>query len=494
MVVLAAAVTNKNGKVLVSRQFMTMKRIRIEGLLAGFSKLVGKGKNKHTLIETDDVRYIYQPLEDLYVLLITNPQSNIMEDLDTLRLLSKLIPQYCDGTTEKDVSSHLYELVFAFDEVVSNGFKEYVTIQQVKTYTTMDSHEERIQNIILNSKMNEAKEAARTKAKALEMQKRDRMKMGASEFDMSGMRGMGSSSLETHTSHTPPAGFRDKIDVTPVQEERNEDIRTGPASNAIGMVLGGPGGGADDFVKQLGIKEAAPEVNPFEVKKAAPAAEELKDGTMLLVNVSETLNLQLGADGGVQRLEVKGGIKVTCFSPDVSRVILVTNGPLKRPFMSRMQPRLDKKKWAKGGLGLKDANKAFPTGSADALTLITWKLTSKDESLVPFTINCWPSNEGSSSVVAVEMGVSNEDIVCKHVTISIPCPSSKAPQVTSLDDGKTNFLSREKVLAWQLDEISSENDQATLEFKVPKMDPSSFFPIEVTFTSSTLYSKMKVRA
>lgn len=39
-----------------------MSRIRIEGLLAAFPKLVGSGK-QHTYVETENVRYLYQPIE-----------------------------------------------------------------------------------------------------------------------------------------------------------------------------------------------------------------------------------------------------------------------------------------------------------------------------------------------------------------------------------------------------------------------------------------------
>lgn len=71
-----------------------MSRIRIEGLLAAFPKLVGTGK-QHTYIETENVRYVYQPIESLFLLVVTNKQSNILEDLETLRLLSKLVSFMC---------------------------------------------------------------------------------------------------------------------------------------------------------------------------------------------------------------------------------------------------------------------------------------------------------------------------------------------------------------------------------------------------------------
>ena len=66
MVVLAAAILTKSGKPLLSRQFVEMSRIRIEGLLAAFPKLMGTGK-QYTYLETDTVRYVYQPIETLFL-------------------------------------------------------------------------------------------------------------------------------------------------------------------------------------------------------------------------------------------------------------------------------------------------------------------------------------------------------------------------------------------------------------------------------------------
>ena len=47
------------------------------------------------------------------------------------------VPEYCPGMEEETVSQMAFELIFAFDEVVSLGFRDNVTVAQVKQYCEM---------------------------------------------------------------------------------------------------------------------------------------------------------------------------------------------------------------------------------------------------------------------------------------------------------------------------------------------------------------------
>ena len=159
MVILSAAVTTKNGRALLSRQFVDMNRLRVEGLLAAFPKLQGTGNKQHTFVETDSVRYVYQPVESIFLLLITNKASNIVEDLETLRLLSKVVPEIAGGTSEDKVSDHAFELVFAFDEVITTGgYRETIDMRTIRQNLDMDSHEEKLANMVKKSKLDAAKD------------------------------------------------------------------------------------------------------------------------------------------------------------------------------------------------------------------------------------------------------------------------------------------------------------------------------------------------
>lgn len=178
MVVISAAIVTRS-RTLFARQYLEVSRAQIEGLLSMFAKRVGEARSDHTFIETDSVRFVYQPMESgLFLVLTTTKDSNMLENLDTLRLLSKLLQEICHAnpatsstqsaiTNEDAVLLNAFDLVFAFDEAISFGYREPVTAAQINQYVEMESHEERLHQMIQQSKENEAKETAKRKQQEL---------------------------------------------------------------------------------------------------------------------------------------------------------------------------------------------------------------------------------------------------------------------------------------------------------------------------------------
>ena len=96
--------------------------------MANFPKLIESGK-QCTHVETDEIRYVYVPIEKLTLVLITDRGSNIVEDLEVLRQLNAVVVQHCNqNIEEKTVIAKSFDLILSFDDVVSLGYRESVTM------------------------------------------------------------------------------------------------------------------------------------------------------------------------------------------------------------------------------------------------------------------------------------------------------------------------------------------------------------------------------
>lgn len=177
MVVISAALLAKS-KTLLARQFVEISRLRIEGLLSAFLRLIESGSKDHTYVETDSVRYVYLPIESLYLVLITNKHSNILEDLETLKLMQQIVQQCCESSVNEDsVLTKAFDIVSAFDEVISFGYRESVTVAQIKAYTEMESHDEKVSMILLQEKMKEERKRGQLIATRLDKERKEQQKL-----------------------------------------------------------------------------------------------------------------------------------------------------------------------------------------------------------------------------------------------------------------------------------------------------------------------------
>ncbi|XP_019435576.1 PREDICTED: coatomer subunit delta-like [Lupinus angustifolius] len=502
MVVLAASIVGKSGKVLVSRQFVDMSRIRIEGLLAAFPKLVGTGK-QHTYVETENVRYVYQPIESLYLLLVTNKQSNILEDLDTLRLLSKLVPEYSYSLDEEGISTNAFELIFAFDEVITIGHKENVNVAQVKQYCEMESHEEKLHKLVMQSKINETKDVMKRKASEIDKSKIEKNRGEKGGFGP--LQSLGSERIENSFSDLsisssgsgfgsgPAFGLNTDIDSFSNKTKGRPTSSANAPPKGLGMKLG-KSQKANQFLESL---RAEGEVILEDVKpslgQSRSAAPPLTDPITL--NVEEKLNVTLKRDGGVNNFDVQGTLALQILNQEDGHIQVQVKTGENQAVAFKTHPNMNKELFSNESiLGLKDPNRPFPTGQASdaaGVGLLKWRMQSTDETMVPLTINCWPSSSGNETYVSIEYEASSM-FDLQNVVISVPLPALReAPSVSQID-GEWRYDSRNSILEWSILLVDNSNRSGSMEFVVPQADSSAFFPISVSFMATETFSDLKV--
>jgi len=478
MVLLAASVCNKAGKAIISRQFVEMTRARIEGLLAAFPKLMGTGK-QHTFVETESVRYVYQPLEKLYVLLITTKASNILEDLETLRLFARVVPEYCKVLEETEILDQAFPLIFAFDEIVALGYRESVNLAQIRTFTEMDSHEEKVYQAVRQTQEKEAKEHMKQRARELTQQRKDAIRSGKPTK----MTGMGSSGRQDSPV----------IDTSPT--EPTKPSYTAPAKavgGGRGMKLGSKTKDVESFVDQLKSEGevVASQGSANKSSAVAKATTPVANQEPVHLKIEEKLSLSAGRDGGLQNMEIHGMalLKITDESYGKTKVYLGAGA--RKDLQMQPHPNIDKKLFAAENiLALKNMNKPFPVNQ-DA-GVLRWRFQTNDDSNMPLSINCWPNETGSGCDVNIEYELEQDDMELNDVTICIPLPSGVGAPVVNDCEGDYRHDSRHNILEWSLPLIDSNNKSGAMEFSIGG-HPDDFFPINVSFVSKKSYCNIEL--
>ena len=146
MVVLSSVICNKRGKILVARQYRPTSKLQLEEAISNFPKMI-ISEQQHTFIEDDKIRYVYLPMESLYLVLLTSKTSNIIEDIEIARLLYKVVLRVTEehgklasllplslsvGVNERGIVFCAFDLILAFDDVITiGGYRESVTLQQI---------------------------------------------------------------------------------------------------------------------------------------------------------------------------------------------------------------------------------------------------------------------------------------------------------------------------------------------------------------------------
>jgi coatomer subunit delta len=494
----------------MSRQFVEMNRLRVEGLLAAFPKLVGIAK-QHTYVETDTVRYVYQPLENnLYLLLVTTKASNIVEDLGTLRLLAKVVPDVAGGFQESAINEHAFDLIFAFDEVLTaGGYKEEATLSSIRTNLLMDSHEEKIHLALKQSKEDAAKAEMQKQAKTLQERKMTQMRqnfvsgtnsagpLGAMEgFGGGGGQSQGGGFMDQFNSDQQPQ-VHEEFNPYASLQKAPAPAPTGPKVLAKGMKLGGMGSAgkkdslmaamaAEDNLFPLAGSKGIADLG-FGASVAAPAAA---PSTPLSLALEEKITCTMNREGGVEACEVKGILTLTA-NTDVGAgaVVAVNKSQIPAAFTVATHPKVDKKMYEQKGMLTLKGGKGFPVGRG--VGILRWSYNNEDAA--PLSINCWPEEEGSGTItVNIEMELTRPDMVLHDVNILLPLGTTDPPAIVSID-GQYKHDARAGMMCWHFDVVDGKtNTTGSMEFSISGRNPDAFFPIQVGFRSDTLLCPVQV--
>eukprot|EP00357_Protocruzia_adherens_P002507 CAMPEP_0114990302 /NCGR_PEP_ID=MMETSP0216-20121206/10710_1 /TAXON_ID=223996 /ORGANISM="Protocruzia adherens, Strain Boccale" /LENGTH=533 /DNA_ID=CAMNT_0002353441 /DNA_START=45 /DNA_END=1646 /DNA_ORIENTATION=- len=503
MVVLSIGIVTKEGKILVCRQFVDISRSKIEGMYTSFLKLLSSSSSQqHTYVETAEVRYIYQPIESLYLCLITNKTSNILQDIDTLRMSHRVLQEYCrEGFQEVYVIKNSFELILAFDDLISLGYRESVTMSQVATYLEMESSEEKFHKMLMKARENEAKEAA--KKHALEAQRRRAQGLDPSPggiegktYDadrdaLSGTSTTGSSSsyepTKTTTSSSSSSSFNktSTTDTTKTSKAPKKSMKLkGKTSKQEGAVLAAVDNesGADLFQETTKESEEA---------KESPQMDALLEPVH--VEVEERITCEINADGELQSLEVKGKLFLSFHDPHKTKVLLKMKPLDSRKFNVRPHPCLNRTTWEEErGLTTEDSE-GFPHG--ERILALKYKVNKTGEKDLPFSIQFWGSKSGGKSVITLECEFNGRQKFMSslnNITFGFPLDDSIDPEIKNVENGSPDYDSDSSTLKWNVPVLDKEqNDSAKIEFTTTT-EVEAIFPITVNFSSEQLYANFEL--
>jgi hypothetical protein len=179
MVALSAVICNKNAKILFARQFLQMSRLELEEHIVHFSRNIDNCLNT-TNLESEKARYLFIPIESLFLVLITSKTSNIIEDSEILKLIYRLVQDICGNISESSIQTNAFELLLGIDDIVCLGYRNSVNIAQVKQLLLMDSVEEKEFRKKQEEKEVLVKKQMQEKMKEIEKMKRENKYMSDS--------------------------------------------------------------------------------------------------------------------------------------------------------------------------------------------------------------------------------------------------------------------------------------------------------------------------
>jgi len=402
------------------------------------------------------------------------------------------------------VTNNAFELVFAFDEVVSLGNKEKLNISQVKQLLIMDSQEERMAEAVQRNKEREAAADAERRRKELEAMRAEEQRRGGGTLFSRGaaMGSMSSSSMDS--GYRGGGSGAPQIERTSRPSSQPSSSSSGPARKGLSLTSTAPKandymdtlkqelGSAsssemNEMLRQSSSTSPAPGVGPSGGMISSPHTPPASMRDDVHVAITEKLLVRLDKDGNVQHFEVRGELDVFV-SKDAYQQVVVRLNPkcVGQGLDWKVHPNLNKPRFMENGtIQLRDPSKSFALNAPNGV--LKWRLMSQDSSRLPLLVNCWPSAGAQAGVAVVNMEYeARKGLELHDVLVRIPIVAKGQPNITACN-GETRYDVKNSILEWAIPLIDSSNLNGNLDFELDQWrnnDTSHLFPINVKFTST----------
>merc|ERR1712232_190290 len=389
------------------------------------------------------------------------------------------------------------------------GYREEATLASIRTNLLMDSHEEKMHNMLKESKEEAAKAEMLRKQKEISTRQKQQLiqsfaaQNGMAPQQPGGMAGFGGGGFDSN-----PSAFGSDFAAGQNPYDNNSDPYAAyrataqpepepvaPSVPVKGMKLGAGGAKKDNFMAAMAAEDNFALSAPAAAFSAAPAAPKpAMPSAPLTLQLEEKINVSMNRDGGVESAEVKGTLTLTANTDHGANVKLTVNKNLLASqctdnWTFATHPKIHKPTYEKSGIiGLKDASKNFPLSRP--IAVLRWTYASPDAA--PLTINCWPEAQGDGTImVNIEYELFRVHMSLHDVNILLPLGTADPPEIEAID-GLYKHDPKTGTLCWHQDVLDSNNSTGSLEFVVPGADTDAFFPIRISFSSQTMFCPIEV--
>ncbi|EDR29994.1 coatomer subunit delta-1, putative [Entamoeba dispar SAW760] len=439
-----------------------------------------------TFIQLEKIKYIYQPVDDIYVVLITSINSNIVEDTQILQCIVSVLSQRLDGITEAKICSDVFVITDIISEFCNfDGTCEKLTSSDVEQNLAMQSQEEELYFLELKQKKNDAKKLAQQKASELSAEKKSREKMEK-------QKGKEQRAIDEKYQEIQRIQQEEMIKMQ--EEEERRRIEKEKKKETIKMKKGGITLGKQKKIlfdeeeeknvlnnEDNSASQEEEQQQPNQEKKVIKEKKLMTEN--MIIKLIENVSCSMYSENSTCSLSLAGSLSVSVADASLTHTPITINH-YELPLKTQLHPQMDTTAFNKDHILIPKTNaKGYAIGSTPSL-LIKWSYTSTDNESLPISVTCWPSEEEDHLSMTISYETKKQ---LNNLRIIVPV---KENVIVDSCEGTYNT---EDGLEWIIGNVE-QGSTGAMEFTLNdnNLRTDDMFPVKIEFDVDQTYSGLKI--